>query len=170
MSLLSSDEAKVWLMFQQGKPTSMIAEDADEGWTPAYVSRVLNRARSKIEGALKEYAESHRLDVEKVLDYHGLLLGFDYQANAQVYIAYTERQGIIVWYRHSSYAGTPCSRCPKEADCADTLNTVEEEYGIHLSDEERALPHAERSTLVFEKLAAKEVPRYQRSRGGEKNG
>ncbi len=169
MSLLSSDEAKVWLMFHQGKPTSMIAEEANEGWTPAYVSRVLNRARSKIERTLKEYAESHRLDVEKVLDYNGLLLGFDYQANTQVYIAYTKRQGIIVWYRHNSYAGTPCSQCPKEADCAETLDTVEEEYGINLSDEEHMIHLTERSTLVFEKLAAKEVPRYQRSHGGDKD-
>ncbi len=169
MSLLSSDEEKVWLMFHQGKPTSLIAEEANEGWTPAYVSRVLNRARSKIEDTLQKFAESHRLDVEKVLDYQGLLLGFDYQANMQVYIVYTKSKGIVVWYRHNSYAGTPCPRCPKEADCAETLDTVEEEYGINLNDEEHALPLTERSTIVFEKLAAKEVPRYQRGRGGERD-
>jgi hypothetical protein len=116
MGLLSSQELIVWREFQIGKNTSLIAEEHEaEAWSPAYVSRVLNRARKKIAKTLKEHANSHRLDIETLLDYKGLLIGFDYQTSAQVYIVYTEKLGTIVWYKHDSYAGQLCSECPKES-------------------------------------------------------
>jgi len=164
MGLLSTHEAKVWHEFQHGKPTSQIAEESTNQWTPAYVSRVLNRARNKIKRVLEEHALSHRLDVESLLDYKGLLIGFDYQANAQVYYVYTEKLGIIVWYKHDSYAGEPCHRCPKEAECMEALNVIIEEYNLELRPDEAELPMTERSIAVFNKLTAKEVPRYQRNR------
>lgn len=163
MGLLSNHESLVWQEFQKGKSTSTIAEErVDESWSPAYVSRVLNRARKKIAKALKEHADSHRLDLESLLDYKGLLIGFDYQANSQVYIAYTEKLGIIVWYKHDSYAGKLCSECPKEPDCRETLNNIMEEYGIELRPDEEELPMTQQSIAIFNKLAAKEIPRYKR--------
>lgn len=163
MGLLSSHEAIVWREFQSGNSTSAIAENRDEeNWSPAYVSRVLNRARQKITRALEEHANSHRLDVESLLDYKGLIIGFDYQANAQVYIVYTEKLGIIVWYRHDSYAGKLCSECPKDAECEEALEAIMEEYDIRLRPDEEALPLTQRSIEVFNKLAAKEIPRYKR--------
>jgi len=147
MGLLSNHESVVWHEFQTGLSTGTIAEaHAAEDWTPAYVSRVLNRARAKIAGALKEQANSHRLDVESLLDYKGLLIGFDYQANAQVYAIYTERLGVVIWYRHDSYAGKLCPECPKEEECREALE----------------LPMTQRSIAIFNKLAAKETPRYKR--------
>ena len=163
MGLLSSHEAIVWSEFQSGNSTSAISENrGEESWSPAYVSRVLNRARQKIARALEEHANSHRLDVESLLDYKGLLIGFDYQANAQVYIAYTEKLGAIVWYRHDSYAGKLCPECPKEAECEEALDAVEEEYDIKLRPDEEGLPLTRRSIALFNKLAAKEIPRYKR--------
>jgi hypothetical protein len=163
LGLLSSHEGIVWREFQYGNSTSTIAEsNHEESWSPAYVSRVLNRARSKISRALEEHANSHRLDVESLLDYKGLLIGFDYQANAQVYIVYTERLGIIVWYRHDSYAGKLCLECPKEVECSEALEAIMEEYNIRLRPDEETLPITQKSIAVFNKLAAKEVPRYKR--------
>ncbi len=163
MGLLSSHEAIVWSEFQSGNSTSAIAENRDEeSWSPAYVSRVLNRARQKIARALEEHANSHRLDVESLLDYKGLLIGFDYQANAQVYIVYTEKLGIIVWYRHDSYAGKLCPECPKDAECEEALEAIMEEYDISLRPDEEELPMTQQSIEVFNKLAAKEIPRYKR--------
>jgi len=163
MGLLSNHESVVWAEFQGGGSTSEIADaHGAEGWTPSYTSRVLNRAREKIAGALRGHADSHRLDVESLLDYKGLLIGFDYQANSQVYMVYTERLGVVVWYVHSSYAGKLCPECPKEQECRETLDTVMGEYGLELRPDEEALPMTRQSTAVFSKLAAKEVPRYRR--------
>jgi hypothetical protein len=122
-----------------------------ENLSPAYVSRVLNRARKKISDALEEHAESHRLDVESLQDYKGLLIGFDYQANAQVYIVYTE-------------AGKLCPECPKEAECSEALDAIVDEYHIELRPDELELPMTQKSIAIFNKLAAKEVPRYKRKR------
>jgi hypothetical protein len=163
MGLLSNQEAIVWNEFQRGKSTGTIAEEQEgENLSPAYVSRVLNRARKKISDALEEHAESHRLDVESLQDYKGLLIGFDYQANAQVYIVYTEALGVIVWYRHDSYAGKLCPDCPKEAECSEALDAIVDEYHIELRSDELELPMTRRSIAIFNKLAAKEVPRYKR--------
>ncbi|MCJ7573676.1 hypothetical protein MUO93_05360 [Candidatus Bathyarchaeota archaeon] len=163
MGLLSNHESVVWHEFQTGLSTGTIAEaHAAEDWTPAYVSRVLNRARAKIAGALKEQANSHRLDVESLLDYKGLLIGFDYQANAQVYAIYTERLSVVIWYRHDSYAGKLCPECPKEEECREALDAIIEEYGIELRPDEEELPMTQRSIAIFNKLAAKETPRYKR--------
>jgi len=168
LGLLSSHESIVWQEFQKGKATSTIAEELeDETWSSPYVSRVLNRARKKIAEALKEHANSHRLDVESLLDYKGLLIGFDYQANAQVYIVYTEKLGIIVWYKHDSYVGKLCPDCPKEAECRETLNGIMKEYNIELRQDETELPMTEQSIAIFNKLAAKEVPRYKRKKEGD---
>ena len=163
MGLLSNHESIVWQEFQRGKSTSTIAEErGDERWSPSYVSRVLNRARKKIAKALEEHAESHRLDLESLLDYKGLLIGFDYQANAQVYIVYTEKLGIIVWYKHDSYARKLCPECPKEPECRETLDNIMKEYKIKLRPDEEGLPMTLQSTAIFNKLAAKEIPRYKR--------
>ena len=165
MGLLSNHESIVWQEFQEGKPTSTIAEErGDESWSPSYVSRVLNRARKKIAEALEEHANSHRLDIESLLDYKGLLIGFDYQANAQVYIVYTERLGVIVWYRHDSYAGKLCPDCPKEAECREALDIITHEYNITLRPDEEELLMTQRSIAIFNKLAAKEIPRYKRKK------
>ena len=161
MTLLSNHESKVWQEFHKGKTTSEIAEETPD-WTPAYTSRVLNRARDKITKALQEHAKSHRLDVESLQDYKGLLIGFDYQANAQVYIIYTEADGVVVWYRHDSYAGKLCPECPKEAECRETLDTIAMEYNIELRPDEASLYMTRQSTAIFNKLAAKEIPRYKR--------
>jgi len=163
MGLLSNHEAVVWGEFQAGKSTSEIADDhRAECWTPSYISRVLNRAREKIAGALRGHAEGHRLDVESLLDYRGLLIGFDYQANSQVFMVYTEALGVVVWYVHGSYAGKLCPECPKEGECREALDVVLGEYGLELRPDEEALPMTRQSSAIFHKLAAKEVPRYRR--------
>jgi len=168
MGLLSSHESTVWQEFQAGKPTGTIAEEhGEEKWSPSYVSRVLNRARMKIAKALDEHADSHRLDVESLLDYKGLLIGFDYQANAQVYIVFTERLGIIVWYRHDSYGGKMCPECPKEAECRQILDTIIDEHGIALRPDEEELLMTQQSIAILNKLAAKETPRYKRRKEGD---
>ena len=166
MGILSSHESIVWKQFQQGNNTSTIAEiHISESWSPAYVSRVLNRARKKIAKTLKEHANSHRLDVESLLDYKGLLIGFDYQTSAQVFIVFTEKLGPVVWYKHDSYAGKLCPDCPKEAECRETLETIIGEHNIKLREDEEDLYMTEKSIAVFNKLAAKETPRYKRKGG-----
>jgi hypothetical protein len=165
MGLLSTQEAIVWNEFQGGKSTGTIAEEREgKNLSPAYVSRVLNRARKKISDALEEHAESHRLDVESLQDYKGLLIGFDYQANTQVYIVYTETLGVIVWYRHDSYAGKLCPECPKEAECREALDAITGEYHIVLRPDEVERPMTQMSIAIFNKLASKKVPRYKRKR------
>lgn len=164
MGSLSKDETTVWLDFQKGKTTSTIAQE-HPAWTPAYVSRVLNRAREKIAKTLKEHANSHRLDIETLLDYKGILIGFDYQTSTQVYIVYTEKLGVIIWYKHESYAGRLCPQCPKEKECQETLDAIISEYNLSLRSDEKTLPLTQQAITVFNKLAAKESPRYKRSGG-----
>ena len=166
MGLLSTHESIVSQEFQKGKNTSCIAAaHKKDTWSPAYVSRVLNRARKKIAKTLKDHANSHRLDIETLLDYKGLLIGFDYQTNTQVYIIFTEKNGIIVWYEHDSYAGKLCPDCPKEEECRKTLDNVTDEHNIQLRNDEKQLYMTEQSIAIFNKLAAKEIPRYKRHGG-----
>ena len=163
MGLLSNHESTVWKEFQRGNSTGVIAEKYEkDGWTSAYTSRVLNRARNKISKTLKQQANSLRLDVESLLDYKGLLIGFDYQTNTQVYCVYTQELGVVIWYRHSSYAGKLCPECPKEDECREALDAIINEYDIQLRPDEEALHMTQSSTAVFNKLAAKETPRYKR--------
>ena len=163
MPQLSTHEAMVWEQFHKGMSTTDIAkQDVEEDWSPAYVSRVLNRARKKIAKTLTEHASSHRLDIESLQDYKGLLIGFDYQANAQVYIVFTVKLGVIVWYKHDSYAGKLCPDCPKEAECRETLDTIMDEYNLTLRPDEEQLHMTQQSIAIFNKLAAKEIPRYKR--------
>jgi hypothetical protein len=79
-------------------------------------------------------------------------------------MVYTEKLGILVWYKHESYGGIKCTQCPKEAECTEVLETIIEEYQIELRPDEKMLPMTERAIAIFNKLAAKEIPRYQRNR------
>ena len=165
MIQLSPDEESVWKKFQQGMSTSEIASSSQpKEWTVSYVSRVLNRTRKKIVKVLRENAKSHRLDIESILDYQGILIGFDYAANTQVFMIYTVDLGVVVWYKHDSYAGKLCPECPKESECKETLSTIIDEYTIKLRQEELKQEMTERSITIFNKLIAKEIPRYKRSR------
>ncbi len=157
MKLLSTHEAIVWWEFQHGKSTGEIAdeykggqvvpayvkdllEDKDSGSGDSvqtavlneagYVSRVLNRARGKIEKTLRDHANSHRLDIESVQDYKGLLIGFDYQANTQVYIIFTLREGVVVWYKHDSYAGTRGAK----TSGGNVMNVAKDTTADHLKE------------------------------------
>ena len=167
MGLLSNHESIVWKEFHKGKPTSGIAGESGREWSPSYVSRVLSRTRKKIAKALEEHAKSHRLDIESLLDYKGLLIGFDYQANAQVHILFTEKLGIIVWYKHDSYAGKLCPECPKEIECREILDTIVKEYTIMLRPDEKELLMTQQSIAILNKLAAKAIPRYKRKKEGD---
>ncbi|MGY5854383.1 MAG: hypothetical protein RTU92_12520 [Candidatus Thorarchaeota archaeon] len=165
MGLLSAHEETVWRLFQKGYTTSEIPNQVpEEDWTPAYVSRVLNRSRKKIEKDLRNHAKSHRLDVESVQDYKGMLIGYSYQANTSVYIVFTLKLGIIVWYKHSDWDGKLCPDCPKETECRETLDTIISEYNIELRPDEEQLYMTEQSIAIFTRLLAKEVPRYQRKK------
>ncbi len=162
MGLLSAHETIVWQLFHKGKSTSEIADDSKtENWNPSYVSRVLNRARKKIDKALREHATSHRLDIESVLDYKGLLIGYDYQTNSEVFLIFTVNLGIVVWYKHADWVGKLCPDCPKKDECRETLDTIIKEYNLKLRPDEEALYMTEQSLEIFYKLAAKEVPRYK---------
>ncbi len=165
MGLLSAHEKTVWRLFQKGHSTSEIPDQVpEEDWTSAYVSRVINRARKKIDKSLREHAKSHRLDIESVQDYKGMLIGYSYQANASVYIVFTIKLGIIVWYKHNDWGGKLCPDCPKEEECRETLDTIMGEYNIALRPDEQDLYMTQQSIAIFIKLAAKEVPRYQRKK------
>jgi hypothetical protein len=168
MGLLSTHEEIVWNLFQQGKTTSEIPDDVpNEDWSPAYVSRVLNRARKKIAKELRNHANSHRLDIESLQDYKGLMIGYDYQANTSVYIVFTMKLGIITWYKHGNWAGKLCPDCPKQEECRETLDTIMKEHNITLRPDEEQLHMTEQSIVIFNKLAAKEVPRYKRKSESE---
>ena len=167
MGLLSNHETIVWKEFHKSKSTSDIADESEGEWSPSYVSRVLSRTREKIAKALEEHAKSHRLDIESLLDYKGLLIGFDYQANAQVYIVFTEKLGIIVWYKHDSYAGKLCPECPKESECREILDIILEEYNVMLRPDEEELLMTQQSIAILNKLAAKQIPRYKRKKEGD---
>jgi hypothetical protein len=73
--------------------------------------------------------------------------------------------GTIVWYKHDSYAGKLCPECPKEDECRDTLDTLIREHSIPLRAEEEKLYMTDQSIAIFNKLAAKETPRYKRQGG-----
>jgi hypothetical protein len=132
---------------------------------PVYVSKVLNRAREKISKSLKKHAISHRLDIEpgNPVDYRGILRGFDYQANTRVYIIYTLKLGLVVWYKHDDWAGKLCPECPKEKECEETLDIIMTEYNLSLMPYEQNKHMTEQSISLFERLASKEIPRYRRT-------
>lgn len=141
----------------------------------AYVSRVLSRAKTKIEDTLKQQANSHRLDTENVDGEKGILTGFDYQANTNVYIVFTLKLGVIIWYEHSNYGGKLCDGtpatpqaksdgkpCPKVEECRETLDVILREYNLALNPKEEEMYMTEQSNRIFSKLGAKQLPRYQR--------
>lgn len=141
----------------------------------AYVSRVLSRAKEKIEGTLRQHANSHRLDTENVDGEKGILTGFDYQTSTNVYIVFTLSLGVITWFEHANYGGKLCDgtpadpakksdgrQCPKLEECRETLDTILKEYNLTLNPMDEEMYMTRQSIRIFGKLGAKQLPRYQR--------
>lgn len=63
----------------------------------------------------------------------GILIGFDYRLNTQVYVIYTIKKGYFVWYEHE------CNERCKE-QCYELFNLLKTEHSIILPDKIKEKP------------------------------
>lgn len=76
----------------------------------------------------KEIDHLSEKDSEILKNNLGVLTGFDYRLNTQVYIIYTVEKGIFVWYEHH------CNdRCMKQ--CNELLELLKSEHNIKFTSE-----------------------------------
>jgi len=96
----------------------------------SYIRKVKSVIKKKLENEFQKIAKSLRLDLDLSqvagdTGRTGLMFGFDWVHNTKVYLFFTEKEGIIVWYEHE------CSpRCTEM--CEMTLNSIIDERRIVL--------------------------------------
>ena len=85
-------------------------------------------------------------DIEILKKNLGILIGFDYRLNTQVYVIYTIKKGYFVWYEHE------CNeRCKKQ--CYELLNLLKIEHGISLSNKTKEKPFLIQFRVIVELIA-----------------
>lgn len=113
---------------------------------------IVYQVYDRVQNALLSHPKPFHFELERFLP--GMILGFDYHAEAKTYLVYTKKRGIVSWTEHDSYLNKQCPECPMESKCKDVLNAIMDEYCIQLSDSERSLHMTKRSIIIFNRISS----------------
>jgi len=118
-----------------------------------YIRKVKSVIKKKFENEFQKIAKSLRLDLDLSqvsgdTGRTGLMFGFDWVHNTKVYLFFTEKEGIIVWYEHE------CSpRCNEM--CEKTLNSIIDERNVFLPSSGAKLANLSKFRLLVEEIKKK---------------
>jgi DNA-binding CsgD family transcriptional regulator len=95
------------------------------------IHRALHRIDKKVELALKEAAETNKLELRKLDKVNGILTAYSPAYEVPVVVSLSKANGLNVWYL---YEGN-CSECNQRLKCRELLLNEAKERGIKLNDD-----------------------------------
>jgi hypothetical protein len=92
------------------------------------VNKTFNLVDSRVSRALLEAAQVNRVEINQVNPEKGFLLGHSPSLGMDVLITFSDRNGILVWYKGEG----GCSECSWQRSCKQKLLIEAEDRGIQL--------------------------------------
>ena len=139
---LTGTQRQVWRLHKKGLSQTKIASEL--GVSRQAIHKTLNQANDRVFHALLGVAQISKLDIEKVDPAKGVLLGYSPGFRSRVFLIYSPKNGVQLWYEHQGQ----CEGCKKREDCTRKLLETAKEWEMNLTKEEANLP----PTLLAEKL------------------
>ena len=131
---LTSREATIWDLRRTVWNQSDIARRLKV--SRQAIHRALQRIDRKVELALREAAETNKLEIRKLDKVNGILTAYSPAYKVPVVVSLSKANGLNVWYLYER----DCSECNQRLKCRELLLDEAEERGIVLHDVDETPP------------------------------
>lgn len=141
---LTSYQGMVWGLFRKGLSQTEIASQLEV--SRQAIHKTLDKANNRVLRALLDTAQINKLDIRKVDSVKGVLVGYSPGFRSRVFIIYSPKNGVQMWYEHQGQ----CEGCQRREECTKKLLETAKEWEIGITKDETMLP----PTLLAEKMFA----------------
>ena len=136
-------QRKYWGLRRSGLTQAEISREMDV--TRQTVNKTLDAIDSRVSRALLEAAQVNRVEISRVNPEQGVLLGRSPSLGMDVLITFSERNGILVWYRGEG----GCAECSWRSRCKQNLMMEAEDRGIPLPENAEDLEPSSLAESLF---------------------
>ena len=143
--VLTERQLLLWRMRMKGMSLSEIASRL--GISRQAVHKGLQAAENKVYKALVSAAAASKIEVRRIEVEKGILVGWSPWLRTYVYITFSSRNGVQIWFRHEG----DCKACPLRDECMRMLLSEAEERGIKLPSPDEMEP-IQPADILFEKI------------------
>ena len=143
---LTPKQRKYWGLRRSGLTQAEVSREMDV--TRQTVNKTFNVIDSRVSKALLEAAQVNRVEISRVDTEKGFLLGRSPSLGMDVLVTFSERNGILVWYRGEG----GCSECSWRSRCKQNLVMEAEDRGIPLPEDAEDTEPSTLSELLFNKI------------------
>ena len=143
---LTPKQRKYWSMRRDGLTQAEISRKMDV--TRQTVNKVFDAIDSRVSKALLEAAQVNRIEISRLDAEKGFLLGRSPSLGLDVFITFSERNGIQLWYSEES----DCNECKVRSSCKKKLLIEAEDRGIELPEKAVGLEPSELAEILFNKI------------------
>ncbi len=145
MLQLTDRQLSLWRMRQRGLSISEIASRL--GVSRQAIHKNLQAVENKIYRALISAAAASKVEIRKIDARKGILIGWSPWLKTEVYITFSSRNGLQIWFKHEG----DCKTCPLRDDCIRILVNEAEERGVRLPID-AGLDPSKLAEIFFNKL------------------
>jgi hypothetical protein len=143
---LTPRQRKYWGLRRSGRTQAEISREMNV--TRQTVNKTFNAIDSRVSKALLDAAQVNRVEISRLDTEKGFLLGRSPSLGMDVLITFSERNGILVWYRGEG----GCSECSWRSRCKQNLLMEAEDRGIPLPADAEDTEPSTLSELLFTKI------------------
>jgi transcriptional regulator with XRE-family HTH domain len=139
-------QRKYWGLRRSGLTQADISREMEV--TRQTVNKTFNAVDSRVSKALLEAAQVNRVEISRVDPQKGFLLGRSPSLGMDVLVTFSERNGILVWYRGEG----GCSECSWRRSCKQKLLIEAEDKGIPLPADAEEMEPSQLAETLFTKI------------------
>jgi transcriptional regulator with XRE-family HTH domain len=134
---------KYWGLRRSGMTQADISREMDV--TRQTVNKTFNAVDARVSKALLEAAQVNRVEISRVDPQKGFLLGHSPSLGMDTLVTFSERNGILVWYRGEG----GCSGCSWRRSCKQKLLIEAEDKGIPLPEAAAEMEPSQLADILF---------------------
>jgi len=143
---LTPKQRKYWGLRRSGLTQAEISREMNV--TRQTVNKTFIAVDSRVSRALLEAAQVNRVEINRVDSERGFLLGRSPSLGIDMLITFSDRNGILVWYRGEG----GCSECSWLSSCKQKLLMEAEDRGIQLPEEAEDVEPSKLAETLFKKI------------------
>jgi hypothetical protein len=143
LGYLTPKQRHMWDLKSNGLPEATIARKLNI--TRQTVHQTLDTANLKVADALEEIAKINKIETQKIDPDKGFLIGYSIHFKTQVFITFSAKNGIQLWYKHEG----DCKNCKKLQTCREALLAEAKERNfLIVEDPSRIMPSKLAEALI----------------------
>ncbi len=143
---LTPKQRKYWGLRRSGMTQAEVSREMDV--TRQTVNKTFLAIDSRVSRALLEAAQVNRVEISRVNPEKGFLLGRSPSLGMDVLVTFSDRNGILVWYRGEG----GCSECSWRRSCKQKLLIEAEDRGIPLPEAAEEMEPSKLADILFDTI------------------